>query len=164
MKNRLNTAVRVLAAAAAMAVATGASAQSAGTWMAKVGVNKITPHVDSGDVSAPALPGTKADVKSDTKPILTFAYMITDNISAEMILGVPYKHDLIGAHRNGLGAQRTDLVEHAMSGLFVRLEVDANAIALASRQQCRRGANPTTAPGDDEDFVHAYALLNQPNV
>ena len=96
MKNHLNTAVRVLAAVAAMTVATGASAQSAGTWMAKVGLNKITPHVDSGDISAPALPGTKADVKADTKPILTFAYMITDNISAEMILGVPYKHDLMG--------------------------------------------------------------------
>jgi outer membrane protein len=96
MKNRLNTAVRVLAAAAAMAVATGASAQSAGTWTAKVGINKITPHVDSGDISAPALPGTKADVKSDTKPILTFAYMVTDNISAELDLGVPYKHDLVG--------------------------------------------------------------------
>ncbi|UQV46747.1 outer membrane beta-barrel protein [Janthinobacterium lividum] len=96
MKNRLNTAVRVLAAAAAMAMATGASAQSAGTWTAKVGINKITPHVDSGDISAPALPGTKADVKSDTKPILTFAYMVTDNISAELDLGVPYKHDLVG--------------------------------------------------------------------
>ncbi|MGK5057619.1 OmpW/AlkL family protein [Janthinobacterium sp. LB2P49] len=96
MKNRLNTAVRVLAAAAAMAMATGASAQSAGTWTAKVGINKITPHVDSGDISAPALPGTKADVKSDTKPILTFAYMVTDNISAELDLGVPYKHELVG--------------------------------------------------------------------
>ncbi|MGK5078669.1 OmpW/AlkL family protein [Janthinobacterium sp. HLX7-2] len=96
MKNRLNTAVRVLAAAAAMAVATGAAAQSAGTWTAKVGINKITPHVDSGDISAPALPGTKADVKADTKPILTFAYMVTDNISAELDLGVPYKHELVG--------------------------------------------------------------------
>ena len=96
MKNRLNTAVRVLAVAAAMAMATGASAQSAGTWTAKVGINKITPHVDSGDISAPALPGTKADVKADTKPILTFAYMVTDNISAELDLGVPYKHDLVG--------------------------------------------------------------------
>jgi outer membrane protein len=96
MKNRLNTAVRVLAAAAAMAMATGASAQSAGTWMVKAGLNKITPHVDSGDISAPALPGTKADVKADTKPILSFAYMITDNVSAEMILGVPYKHELVG--------------------------------------------------------------------
>ncbi|MEG2964015.1 MAG: OmpW family outer membrane protein, partial [Janthinobacterium sp.] len=93
MKNRLNTAVRVLAAAASMAMATGASAQSAGTWMVKAGVNKITPHVDSGDISAPALPGTKANVEADTKPILSFAYMLTDNISAEMILGVPYKHD-----------------------------------------------------------------------
>src|SRR5450830_707608 len=70
----------------------------------------------------------------------------------------------IGAHRNGLGAERADLFENAVSGFFIRLEIDANAIALASGQQCRRSANPTTAPGDDEDFVHAYSLLNQPNV
>lgn len=74
-----------------------ASAQSAGTWMGKVGFNKITPKVASGDVSAPALPGTKVDVGSDTKPLFVIDYMLTDNISAELNLGVPYKHNLIGA-------------------------------------------------------------------
>jgi outer membrane protein len=39
--------------------------------------------VESGDVSAPALPGTKTDVNSDTKPRFAIAYMITDNVSAE---------------------------------------------------------------------------------
>lgn len=97
MKIRLNSALKVVAVAAAMVMASSASAQSAGTWTAKVGINKITPKVDSGDLSAPALPGTKADVKPDTKPIFTIAYMLTDNISAELDLGVPYKHDLIGA-------------------------------------------------------------------
>ncbi|MFZ4874963.1 OmpW/AlkL family protein [Janthinobacterium sp. Mn2066] len=97
MKIRLNSALKVVALAAAMVAASSASAQSAGTWTFKVGMNKITPKVESGDLSAPALPGTKADVKSDTKPIFTFAYMLTDNVSAELDLGVPYKHDLVGA-------------------------------------------------------------------
>jgi outer membrane protein len=96
MKVRLNSAFRLLAVAATLTAASGASAQSAGQWTAKVGINKITPQVVSGDVSAPALPGSKADVSSDTRPILVFGYGITDNISAELDLGVPYKHDIIG--------------------------------------------------------------------
>ncbi|HEU4375532.1 MAG TPA: OmpW family outer membrane protein, partial [Telluria sp.] len=97
MNVRLKSAVTLLAAACAMAVASGASAQSAGQWTAKVGVGKITPKVDSGDVSAPALPGSKVAVSSDTEPVFIFAYGITDNVSAELDLGVPYKHKLYGA-------------------------------------------------------------------
>lgn len=94
---KFNTTVKLLALAAAMTVASGASAQSAGSWIGTFGINKITPKVESGDISAPALPGTKADVESDTKPRFTIGYMYTDNISAELDLGLPYKHDLIGA-------------------------------------------------------------------
>lgn len=97
MNIRFNSAFKVLALAAAMAAASGASAQSAGSWTVKVGANKITPKVDSGDMTAPALPGTKADVKADTKPIFTIAYMLNDNFSAELDLGLPYKHELVGA-------------------------------------------------------------------
>ena len=98
MNKGFNTTVKLLALAAAMSVATAGSAQqTAGTWLVTAGINKITPKVDSGDVSAPALPGTKADIDPDTKPRVAFAYMVTDNISAEIDLGLPYKHDLVGA-------------------------------------------------------------------
>ncbi|ELX10985.1 outer membrane protein W [Janthinobacterium sp. HH01] len=94
----MKNTVKLLALAAALTVASAASAQqTAGTWLGTLGINKITPKVDSGDVSAPALPGTKADVGTDTKPRFAIAYMLTDNISAELDLGLPYKHDLIGA-------------------------------------------------------------------
>ena len=94
----MKNTVKLLALAAALTVASAASAQqTAGTWLGTLGINKITPKVDSGDVSAPALPGTKADVGSDTKPRFAIAYMLTDNIAAELDLGLPYKHDLIGA-------------------------------------------------------------------
>ena len=89
--------VKLLALGAAMAFGSTASAQSAGQWTAKVGINKITPKVDSGDISAPALPGSKGDVDSDTKPVFVIGYGLTDNISAELDLGVPYKHTLSGA-------------------------------------------------------------------
>lgn len=94
----MKNTVKLLALAAALTVASAASAQqSAGTWLGTLGINKITPKVDSGDVSAPALPGTKADVNSDTKPRFAIAYMVTDNVAAELDLGLPYKHDLIGS-------------------------------------------------------------------
>jgi outer membrane protein len=97
MKNNIKLAVRLVALAAALGVSAGAAAQAKGDWTVKFGVNKITPKVESGDVSAPALPGTKADVGPDTKPILNLAYFITDNISAELDLGAPYRHKLFGA-------------------------------------------------------------------
>jgi outer membrane protein len=97
MKVRLHSVVKMLVVAASMAAAAGASAQAAGQWTAKVGINKITPKVESGDISAPALPGSKGDVSPDTKPILVFDYGITDNISAELDLGLPYKHEISGA-------------------------------------------------------------------
>jgi outer membrane protein len=97
MNVRFKSAVTLLAAACAMAVASSASAQSAGQWTAKVGAGKITPKVESGDVSAPAMPNAKVAIGSDTEPVFIFAYGLTDNISAELDLGVPYKHKLYGA-------------------------------------------------------------------
>lgn len=97
MKVLLNTAVKMLALAAAMTVASSASAQGAGQWTATFAVKKITPKVESGDLSAPALPHTKADVGSDTKPVLVFDYGVTDNITVEIPLGLPFKHTLYGA-------------------------------------------------------------------
>ncbi|WP_025916619.1 hypothetical protein [Herminiimonas sp. CN] len=66
MKKQLQGAIIVLAFAAAATASGTALAQSAGVWLLKAGVNQITPKVKSGDMSAPALPGTKADVRSDT--------------------------------------------------------------------------------------------------
>jgi outer membrane protein len=96
MKIRIKHATQLLAMAAALAATSGAMAQSKGEYTFKVGVNKITPHVTSGEFDAPTLPGSTTDVGSDTKPIFSGAYMITDNISAELDLGVPYKHKLYG--------------------------------------------------------------------
>ena len=69
----------------------------------------------------------------------------------------------IRTHGNRLGAQGTHLFEDAVGGGFIGLVVDADAIALASCQQCRLGANPAATPGDDDNFVHACGLLIQPD-
>ena len=97
MKVRMNSVAKTLIAAAALACAANASAQSAGQWTAKFGFNQLTPKVESGDISAPALPFTKADVSSDIQPVVIIAYGLTDNISLEGALGTPYKHKISGA-------------------------------------------------------------------
>jgi outer membrane protein len=83
-------------AVVALAACGAASAQSAGSWFGKVGVNQIDPQVKSGDLSAPSQPGTKIDVKAATALILTAGYMVTDNFSVEFYAGLPYKHDVEG--------------------------------------------------------------------
>ncbi len=73
-----------------------AMAQSAGTWMGKLGVNNIEPQVKSDNLSAPSLPNSKVDVKSNATAIFTLTYMYTDAVSIEFYGGLPYKHDIVG--------------------------------------------------------------------
>jgi outer membrane protein len=89
--------VKLLVAAGALAVATGAAAQSKGQFTVSVGANMLKPHVESGDISAPALPGSKGDVSKDTQPVAVITYGLTDNISVESAIGTPYKHKIYGA-------------------------------------------------------------------
>lgn len=97
MKSSIRSGLRVVALGAAMAMASGASAQSAGQFTLKGGIGKITPKVDSGDVTAPALPGTKTDIGSETQPIFSVGYGLTDNVSVELELGLPLEHKIYGA-------------------------------------------------------------------
>lgn len=94
----MNTNLKFIAAAAlALGAAATAQAQTAGTWWLKGGINKITPDVKSGNLSAPSLPNTQVDIQSDTQPTFHIGYMYTNNISVELGLGAPYKHDIVGA-------------------------------------------------------------------
>jgi outer membrane protein len=95
MKVRFNV-VKALVATGALVVAAGASAQ-AGSWAVSVGANQITPKVESGPISAPALPNSLGDVSKDTQPVAIINYAVTDNISLETAVGTPYKHKLYGA-------------------------------------------------------------------
>ena len=119
MKVRVNNVVKMLALAGAFCVASSASAQSAGQWTVAAGANKITPHVESGDITAPALPHSKGDVSADTQPVIVVAYGVTDNISLEGALGTPYKHEIYGAGAIA-GTGRLGSVEALPPTLFVQ--------------------------------------------
>jgi outer membrane protein len=85
-----------LVATAALCGAGAAQAQVAGQVMVKLGWDKIMPKVRSTELSAPSLPGSRIDIKSASALFFTAAYMITDDISVEVLGGLPYKHDIIG--------------------------------------------------------------------
>ena len=95
----MKTQLKLLALAATLSC-TGAMAQTAGTWMARAGVVTISPQVNSGTLTAPDFKGgTKADVLSDTTLGGGITYMLTDNVSVDVPLALPFKHKLVGDGR-----------------------------------------------------------------
>lgn len=118
-QQQLQGAIIVLAAVIAAASGSAALAQSAGSWSLKAGGSQLTPQVDSGNMSAPALPGTRIGLQRDTQAIIAAGYMLSDNLSAEFQLNSPYKHAVEGdgAIR---GAGRLGTVESLLPTLFLQ--------------------------------------------
>ena len=83
--------------ALALVAGSAAQAQSAGTWMARVGAIGLYPQVSSGNLSPPAWPNTQTDVSSDWTLGGGITYMITDNWSVDVPLALPFTHTLTGA-------------------------------------------------------------------
>ena len=81
---------------AVVVIAAPAYAQPEGHWSIKVGENLITPKVDSSDLSRPGPTGVKVDVGHAYAPIIAAAYMLTDHVATELVLGLPYRHDIVG--------------------------------------------------------------------
>ncbi len=92
----MKNTVKFLLIPAILACAAAAQAQTAGTWMVRGGVTKITPSVSSGDLSAPSLAGTKANVGSSTKVSGGITYMLDNNISIDVPISVPFEHEITG--------------------------------------------------------------------
>ncbi len=77
--------------------AMSAHAQSAGSVLVRAGAATIKPKTESGDLSAPSLAGTKIDVGSDTELSGGITYMLTDNLSVDLPVAMPFKHEIVGA-------------------------------------------------------------------
>lgn len=88
----------LLAALATLLAGGSALAQSAGSFVVYGGGAQISPQVDSGDLTAPSLAGTKIDVKKASQAVLGVTYYWTDNISIDLPIALgPFKHDVVGA-------------------------------------------------------------------
>lgn len=97
-RHRRSVSLWPFAAACGTAIVFASScfAQSAGHWSYKVGENIIRPKVSSGDLTAPGPDGVKVDVGHAYAPIISGTYMLTDNVAAELVIGLPYRHDIFG--------------------------------------------------------------------
>lgn len=92
----MKTTMKFVAIAAILCTNT-VFAQTAGSWMGRVGATTIAPQVSSGYLSAPDyMGGTKADVGSDTQLSGGITYMYTDNVAVDVPLALPFKHKIIG--------------------------------------------------------------------
>ena len=79
----------------ALACAGMAHAQSAGTWMVRAGATTLTPASTNGALTAPSLVNTQASVASASQVSGGITYMFDNNISIDVPLALPFKHDLI---------------------------------------------------------------------
>lgn len=82
---------------AGLALAGAAQAQSAGSLTLRAGATQVRPQVDSGDLSAPSLPSTQVDLRSATSLSGGITYAVTDSLSLDLPLALPFKHDIVGA-------------------------------------------------------------------
>ena len=74
MKQRIIPLAAVIACG--LLAASAAHAQAAGTLLLRAGVTRITPNVDSGDLTAPSLGGTQADIRASTRLSGGMTYML----------------------------------------------------------------------------------------
>jgi outer membrane protein len=81
-----------------------AAAQTAGSVMIRAGATQIKPNVTSGELTAPSLPGTTASIRSDTQFAGGITYMVTNNVSIDLPLSLPFTHEIDGDGAiNGVG-------------------------------------------------------------
>lgn len=97
----MNTQLKFLAVAASVLAAGSVYAQAAGTWLVRAGATTVAPQVSSGCLSAPDFGDspagcTKTDVSSNTQLAGGITRMLTDNISVDVPLALPFKHKIIG--------------------------------------------------------------------
>ena len=97
MNHPLKRIALATALATGLLTSAGASAQSAGSLMLRLGATQIKPNVSSGDLTAPSFAGTKADIRSDTQLGGGLTYMLSDNVALDLPLALPFKHDIVGA-------------------------------------------------------------------
>lgn len=81
----------------ALSVSGLAQAQTAGSVAVRAGATTIMPQVESGDLSAPSFAGTQIDVKKASQVTGGVTYFFTDNLAIDVPLGLPFKHDVVGA-------------------------------------------------------------------
>lgn len=93
---RTQIGLLALLLATGLGVSGTAAAQQAGSTLARIGVTKIQPDVESGDLTPPSFAGTKADIEADTQLTAGLTYMVSDHLAIDLPLSAGFKHDIVG--------------------------------------------------------------------
>ncbi|MDY7116014.1 OmpW family outer membrane protein [Halomonas sp. SSL-5] len=88
-KSALSTLIAAGVAAAAVTASTQAFAYGAGDFFTRVGVAKVEPKSDNGDI----LGGADVDVQDDSAFAFTLGYRFTDKLGVELLAAEPFDHD-----------------------------------------------------------------------
>ena len=81
----------LLIAAALIALAGPAFAQSQGEWTLGFGLANVNPKSDNGTLAAGTVPVSIGD---STRPTITAEYFIRDNLGVELLAALPFKHSI----------------------------------------------------------------------
>ena len=82
---------RLAIAAALMAIASPALAQSQGDWTVGLGLAYVNPKDDNGTLASGTVP---TDIGDSTRPSLTVEYFVRDNIGIELLAALPFRHSI----------------------------------------------------------------------
>jgi outer membrane protein len=92
----MKTSLKFIAVAAAVVCGQTVWAQSAGEWLGRAGFAVITPKTVSQPLSAPSLPDSRTDVGNAGAPAGGITYMLTDSLSVDVPISMPFQHTLYG--------------------------------------------------------------------
>lgn len=94
--NSTRLSISLFALLTGAALCSTSLAKTAGSWTLRGGATQIRPQVDSGHLSAPSEAGTQVDVRSTTALSGGITYALSDPLSLDLPLALPFKHDLVG--------------------------------------------------------------------
>ncbi|MDR5894043.1 MULTISPECIES: OmpW/AlkL family protein [Halomonas] len=93
MRKHFPTLLAAGLAAAAFTTSTQALAYGAGDFFTRLGVAKVAPKSDNGNLDT-ALGNLAVDVQDDTNFAFTLGYRFHDNVGVELLAALPFEHDI----------------------------------------------------------------------
>jgi outer membrane protein len=91
------TMKKQILSALCMAATCMAFAAEPSPWSFRLGATQITPHVQSGNLTTPSFPGTKADIGANTQLSGGVNYKLDERWAIDVPLALPFEHALYGA-------------------------------------------------------------------
>lgn len=94
LSKKLIKSLTFVSAAAAIGLSSQAHALDKGDWLVRFGAVSVNPNDSSGQVGAIA--GSGVSVNSSQGIFANLSYMLTGNVSVEVLAATPFSHDIKG--------------------------------------------------------------------